>query len=175
MFKIDTEYIWMNQDVVSHDKLPFIGEVRKNLYIATAYNAWGITNATIGSKTITDLIIKNNSKYKKLFNPKRMNITLLINSFLGVFSYLKAYIKTIFVKNNPQYIKIRNIIYGIYKDKNGKLHYIKLLCPHMKCLLTFNKEEKTWDCPCHGSRFDIDGNLLEGPAKENLNSIKNKD
>lgn len=172
LFETRCEYIWMNQDIVSHDKLPFIGRIDKNLYLATAYNAWGMTNGTIAAKVIKDLIINNYSRYKELFNPKRINAPLIINSFLGSFSYLKVYIKGLFKKNNPYYIKIKNIVYGVYKDKNNNKHYIKLLCPHMKCSLIFNKEEKTWDCPCHGSRFDIDGKLLEGPAKENLKSQK---
>ena len=174
-FKTEAEYIWMNQDIVSHDKLPFIGQIHQNLYIATAYNAWGMTNGTIAAKIITDLITNNKSKYQNLFDPKRVNIPLLINSFLGTFSYLKVYIETLFKKNNPNYIKIKNIVYGIYKDENKQNHYIKLICPHMKCLLTFNQQEKTWDCPCHGSRFDIDGNLIEGPAKKNLKAKTEKD
>lgn len=172
IYKTKPEYLWMNQDIFSHDKLPFIGEVDKNLYIATAYNAWGMTNGTIAAKTITDLIINKTSKYKELFDPKRVNPPLIINSFFGIFSYLKVYIETIFKKNNPHYIKINNIIYGVYKDELNQNHYIKLVCPHMKCLLTFNKEEKTWDCPCHGSRFDLDGTLIEGPSNKNLESKK---
>ena len=164
----DSEYTWMNQDIISNDNLPYIGKIDNNLYIATAYNAWGMTNGTIASKIISDLIINNKSEYESLFNPKRCNINLITSSFLGSFSYLKAYAKSIFIKHNPYYIKIKNIMYGVYKDENNKIHYIKLICPHMKCSLVFNKEENTWDCPCHGSRFDIDGKLLVGPAINDL-------
>lgn len=169
IFKTDVDYFWMNQDVMSHDKLPFIGKVKDNLYISTAYNAWGMTNGVIGAKAIYDLIVKGNSEYQRLFNPKRKNIYLYLNSIRGVFDYLKVYIQALFQKNNPYYIKRKGLIYGIYTDENNNKHKIKLLCPHMKCNLVFNKQEKTWDCPCHGSRFDIDGNLIEGPASKNLN------
>ena len=67
-------------------------------------------------------------------------------------------------KNNPTYIKIEGILYGVYIDNEDKRHIVRLLCPHMKCNLVFNREEKTWDCPCHGSRFDLDGHVIEGPA-----------
>ena len=87
---------------------------------------------------------------------------------LESFNYLKAYTQTIFVTHNPYYIKIKGIKYGIFKDKENEIHTIKLICPHMKCSLIFNKEENTWDCPCHGSRFNLDGILLEGPATNNL-------
>ena len=158
----------MNQDIISNDKLPFIGKIKDNLYISTAYNTWGMTNATIGGKIISDLILDKDNKYKDLFNPTRINIPLIFNSFIGSFYYLKAYIESIFKINNPYYIKIKGITYGIYIDKEGIEHKIKLLCPHMKCHLVFNKEEKTWDCPCHGSRFDIDGNIINTPSTKKL-------
>ena len=168
------EYSWMNQDIISHDNLPLIGEIKNHLYIATAFNTWGMTNGTIAAKIISDLILNNNNnKYVKLFDPKRKNMNLVVNSILGSFNYLNAYVQAIIVKNNPYYIKIKGINYGIYTDNQNKMHVIKLICPHMKCGLVFNREESTWDCPCHGSRFDLDGNLLEGPATSNLES-KNK-
>lgn len=165
-------YTWMNQDIMSNDLLPFIGKVKKNMYLLTAYNAWGMTNATIGAKLVCDLIQGRQSRYEKLFDPCRMNSTLFIESLLGSFHYMKAYMQSLWKKNNPYYIKIKGIYYGIYEDKYHKKHQIKLICPHMKCNLVFNKKEHTWDCPCHGSRFDLDGHLIEGPAKENLQNKK---
>lgn len=161
-------YLWMNQDIISNDKLPFIGKLKDNLYISTGYNTWGMTNATIGGKIISDLILEKENEYIDLFNPSRINIPLIFNSFIGIFHYLKAYIESLFNINNPHYIKIKGITYGIYIDKEGKIHKIKLLCPHMKCHLVFNKQEKTWDCPCHGSRFDLDGNIINTPSTKNI-------
>lgn len=157
-------YIWMNQDIITNDKLPFIGKLKDNLYISTGYNTWGMTNSTIGAKLISDLIQEKDNKYRDLFNPSRINIPLIFNSFIGIFHYLKAYIESLFNINNPYYIKIKGITYGIYIDKEGIEHKINLLCPHMKCHLVFNREEKTWDCPCHGSRFDLDGNIINIPS-----------
>lgn len=168
-FHKEPEYTWMNQDIVSNDMLPFIGEIDSNLFVATAFNGWGMTCGTISGKIISDLILHKKNKYKELFNPKRNNFNLIFSSTIGSFSYLKAYVVSLFKKNNPEYIKIQGINYGVYKDDDGQKHYIKLICPHMKCHLVFNREAKTWDCPCHGSRFDIDGNLIEGPAKKNIN------
>ena len=167
-FGKNPEYIWMNQDIISNDALPFIGRIKDHLYMASAYNTWGMTNGTIGGKMVADLIQNKDNKYIKLFNPKRINIPLLINSFIGVFHYLKVYFLGIFKRNNPYYIKIKGIIYGVYKDEKGIIHKIKLICPHMKCALIFNQKEKTWDCPCHGSRFNLDGNIIETPAVEKI-------
>ena len=164
LFNKEPEYMWMNQDIVSNDELPLIGKIKDNIYISTAYNAWGMTNSTIGAKIVSDLIQEKENKYIELFNPKRINAPLIINSIIGLFHYLKAYIEGLFHKSNPHYVKIKGIIYGVYTDLEGKDHKVKLICPHMKCSLVFNKEELTWDCPCHGSRFDVDGNIIETPS-----------
>ena len=162
------EYMWINQDIVSNDHLPFIGKIKDNFYISSAYGAWGMTNGTLGGKIIADLINNKENKYIKLFNPKRINLPLVFNSFIGVFHYLKSYIEGTFHKSNPHYIKIKGITYGIYIDKEGIEHRVKLICPHMKCPLVFNQKEKTWDCPCHGSRFDLDGNIINVPAVKKI-------
>lgn len=167
-FNLKPQYTWMNQDIISHDKLPIVGKLKDNLYISTAYNTWGMTNGTIGGKIISDLINEKENEYQEIFNPNRINLPLIINGFIGVFHYLKVYIEALFHKSNPYYVKIKGITYGIYEDELGKKHKIKLLCPHMKCSLVFNKEEFTWDCPCHGSRFDLDGNIILGPATKKV-------
>lgn len=167
-FKNNSLYSWMNQDIMSNDKLPIIGKIKDNLYISTAYNAWGMTNSVIGAKIISDLIEEKGNNYVNLFNPNRINIYLIFNGIISLLNYLKVYIEGLFHKSNPYYVKIKGVTYGIYIDKKKIKHIVKLFCPHMKCPLVFNKEEETWDCPCHGSRFDIDGNLLEGPATKNL-------
>lgn len=167
-FGVFPKYTWMNQDIVSNDGLPFIGKIKNRMYLATAYNAWGMTNGTIAGKIISDIIQNKFSKYKSLFDPKRGNLSLYTNSFLGVFHYGKAYAQSLWKKNTPNYVTIKNILYGIYIDENDQKHIVKLLCPHMKCNLIFNREERTWDCPCHGSRFDLDGNVIEGPSTESI-------
>lgn len=167
-FNKQPSYIWMNQDIISNDNLPLIGKIKEHIYISSAYHSWGMTNSTIGAKLITDLINNQENNYLKLFNPRRVNLPLIINSIIGIFHYLKAYIESLFHKSNPSYVKINGIIYGVYKDIEGKEHKVKLICPHMKCSLVFNNKEKTWDCPCHGSRFDIDGNIIETPSIKQL-------
>ena len=74
---------------------------------------------------------------------------------------------TEFKMANERFVMSRTVLKQAFFTE-GITHRIKLICPHMKCHLVFNQEEETWDCTCHGSRFDLDGNLLEGPAKEDL-------
>ena len=182
LFSKEPEYTWMNQDIVPNDDLPIIGIPDKknpNLLIATAFNKWGMTNGTIAGKILSDLILENKNPYIDLFNPTRINITNIINSIIGVFHYSKVYAQTT-IKKNPVFyndhvyiIKINGKYYGVYYDYYGKKHIVDHKCPHMKCNLVFNDEEKTWDCPCHGSRFDIDGNVIEGPANYSIAVDKN--
>ena len=167
-FGVEPEFTWMNQDIVSHDLLPFIGKINSSLFLGVGYRGWGMTNGTLAGKIIADNILGYENSFDKLFSPGRIGVSLFVNSFLGTFHYMKVYAQSLWKKNNPSYIRFNGFTYAFYKDKEHKIHKIKLLCPHMKCHLVFNSYEKTWDCPCHGSRFDLDGNVICGPAKENL-------
>ena len=162
----------MNQDIMSNDDLPIIGEIKGHpgLFLATAYSAWGMTNGTIAAKIISDSILGKENAYTNIFHPNRKNIPVFIQSTLGAFHYAKIYLQTtmkknpVFENNHVYVVKIEGKYYGVYYDNDKKKHIVSLKCPHMKCNVVFNEEEKTWDCPCHGSRFDIDGNVLQGPA-----------
>lgn len=180
-FHLDPEYTWMNQDLITFDKLPLIGNPdsnQKHLFIATGYNAWGMTNSIIASKIISDLILEKDNPYSSLFSPKRKNISLFGNSLLNTIFYGKVYFQTYFNKNPKFYsdsvyvIKIHSEHYGVYIDKDNKKHIVNITCPHLKCNLIFNNEEKTWDCPCHGSRFSMDGDVIEGPATYSIKPKK---
>jgi len=166
-FNKKPEYSWTNQDIVSHDKLPMIGKIYDNLYVATAYNAWGMTNSTISGKIISDLILSNDNEYIKLFNPNRINLPLLLGMFSSI-NYIKPYVEGFFTKYLPKDISKDKCIYAKYKDTKNKEHKVSLICPHMKCPLIYNKDSNTWDCPCHGSKFTKEGKLLKGPAKKDI-------
>ena len=173
---INKNYIYKfnNYDIITYDYMPFIGKIDRNIYIASGYNTWGMTNSNIAAKTISDLILFNDSIYKKLFDPYRkikiINfLNLCSNMFQSLFSFLSSHL----CKRDYTTIKyINGKKYGIYIDKNKKEHVVKLTCPHMKCGLHFNSIEKTWDCPCHGSKFSIDGNIIRGPSTQCIKKHK---
>lgn len=177
LFSKEPECTWMNQDIISNDHLPIVGVMDKNqssLLVATAFGTWGMTNGTIAAKVLADIILEKDNKYIDLFNPQRISILGIANSIIGALHYSKVYIQTT-VKKNPVFyndhvyiIKINGKYYGVYYDYYGKKHIVDHKCPHMLCNLVFNDEEKTWDCPCHGSRFDIDGNVIEGPSNYSI-------
>ena len=114
------------------------------------------------------------NKYIDMFRLNRgLTIKKIINLTIYNYNNMKNYILT---KLNNSYTLIDNvrietkdnIKYGVYRNKNGKEFKVKNTCPHMKCNLIFNSIDKTWDCPCHGSRFDIYGNSIMGPSVYNI-------
>lgn len=165
-------FLWSNYDLMTNDSLPFIGRIHKNdpnLYLATGFNTWGMTNGILAGKMISDLIGQKESPYQLLFRPDRpCNLTKLSNDMINNFNQIKSLIGSKLKSDtNPDYVKMitkNGKRYGIFTDSKGVEHAVSLLCPHFKCSLTFNQSKQTWDCPCHGSRFDIDGNVLKGPA-----------
>lgn len=180
----EPKYICSNQDIITSDNLPYIGSIsdnQPNLYIGTGYNTWGMTNGTIAGKIISDLILEKKNRYQELFSPTRsFNLSKLVHFPINIFSSAKSFIQNKMVKNKSWYSK--NISFekidgedvAIYVDEKGKKHVVYNKCPHMKCSLIFNETEKTWDCPCHSSRFDLDGKCIKGPSKYNITYKKKK-
>lgn len=172
-------YKWTNMDLMTNDSLPLIGRIsddEPNAFIATGYNTWGMTNSAIAGKIICDLLKGKSNKYTSVFNPTR-NMTLkkafnfMVNTLGG---NIKAYSLN-FLRKNPSWYKSQAFVtrmngkrVGVYIDEEGKEHIVSNICPHFKCFLTFNEVDKTWDCPCHSSRFDIDGNSIKGPSKYDI-------
>jgi len=170
---IKPEYIWSNIDIITNDYLPYIGLIQDNLYIGTGYNTWGMTNGSLAGKILSDLVLGKENKYSKLFDPRR-DASSIGSITEDIFSSAKPFVQNKIIKNKAFYSnKVlfakkdgKNI--AIYIDDNGKEHIVYNKCPHLKCSLIFNEVEKTWDCPCHASRFDIDGNVIEGPSCYNI-------
>ncbi len=168
-FNYPIKYTWYNYDITSNDYLPIIGKINnENILIATAFNKWGMTNGILAAKIMTDIINKKENEYIKLFNPyRKTNIKKITNNIKYNLTNIKAYIKS---KKQPniKYIKENGIEYAIYIDEFNKQHKIINKCPHLKCKLIYNEFEKTWDCPCHGSRYTIDGKIIKGPSTQSI-------
>lgn len=172
--------LWFTYDLITNDKLPFIGELKNNFYIATGYNKWGMTNGTLAGKIISDQLLNIENQYTNLFNPNRnLNIEKIKSFFIDSYTNASSFIDSKINKKkefyeNVYFKKENGIEYAIYIDDNKQKHIVKNKCPHMGCSLIFNNKEKTWDCPCHGSRYDIDGNVIKGPSNKDI-KVKNQD
>lgn len=180
-FDFKTSMFWSAQDTKASRGIPYIGRFDKNnpsLYLACGFNKWGMTLSHVSGRIIHDLIMKQDNPYISLFKPNQKNI---MASKKGMIQTVKQSIKGMvlnhFVGNDNldsifvgqgKVVRINGKLTGVYLDENYVYHYIHPICRHLKCVLSFNQTEKTWDCPCHGSRYDINGNLLEGPATSSL-------
>lgn len=171
LFNLKIDYEWSTFDLTANDYLPIVGEIDKNLLISTAFNKWGMINGVLSGKILSDIVLNKDNEFESLFNPKRsITIDRIKNFIIDSFNISKVFLKTKINKNKSFYndkVKIVNKngkSYGIYIDNDNKKHIVRNLCPHMKCSLIFNYMDKTWDCPCHGSKFDIDGNNIKGPS-----------
>lgn len=170
--ELEPKYLWSNHDIMTFDKLPFIGLLKKGLYLATGYNTWGMTNSNLAGKIISDMIMDIYNPYESLFSPNRKLKKLSLPETM--YGGIKPMIENKLWKNKDWYPE--NVYFerrngqniAIYVDKFKKEHIVYNTCPHLKCSLLFNSVEKTWDCPCHGSRFDLDGNVIIGPSNYNI-------
>lgn len=177
----DIPYRWSTQDYDTPDGIPYIGYFTSNtpnLYVATGFQKWGMTNSMVAAMIIKDLIVKGESPWQDVYNPSRKNIISSAKSF--IIENLKVAEHLIDGKISPlpkeinlntdeaKVVKIKGERIGAYKDANGKIHLVNTTCTHMGCELNWNSAEKSWDCPCHGSRFTYTGEIIEGPAVKPL-------
>ncbi|URZ15588.1 FAD-dependent oxidoreductase [Clostridium felsineum] len=178
-------YCWATQDYITVDGVPYVGHItssEENIYVATGYGEWGMTNGTAAANIIKDLIVNGKSPYEDIYNPSReihlSSIKNIVRENLDVAKELiKGKLKlgsdNISLKNDEgKIVKINGEKYGAYKDINGKLHLVDVTCTHLGCELKWNNAEKSWDCPCHGSRFTFEGDIIEGPAVCRLHYYK---
>lgn len=172
-------YLWSNEDIITNDYLPYIGLISDNLYIGVGYNTWGMTNGSLAGLILSDMILGKNNKYISLFNPMRdMAIDNVFSIIYDTYSSVKSIIDSKIYKNKKFYsdrvvfTKKNGKDVAIYIDKDGIKHMVYNKCPHLKCNLIFNEEELTWDCPCHSSRFDLDGYVIKGPSNYNISYKK---
>lgn len=174
-FNYPITHTWYNYDIISNDYLPIIGKIKENeILIATAYNKWGMTNGILAAKILTDIIKNKKNEFIELVNPyRKTNIKKIIKNINYNYINLKTYIKNK-KQNNIKYTIENGIEYATYIDENKKEHKIINKCPHLKCKLIFNELDKTWDCPCHGSKYTIDGKIIKGPSTYSIIPKNNK-
>ena len=180
------KYKWSTEDCISLDKIPYIGQFSKlmpNVFVATGYKKWGMTTSNIAANIIRDKIMGNKNKYEDIFIATRMEP---IKNIKEVENMLKETTNSLIInklkipdekninikKGCGKIIEVDGKKVGIYKDEMGELYAINPICSHLGCELKFNDAEKTWDCPCHGSRFSYMGESLYSPSIKNLDSFK---
>ncbi|MFC4101833.1 FAD-dependent oxidoreductase [Paenibacillus xanthanilyticus] len=181
----DIPYRWSAQDLVTLDDIPYVGKVtedRPRILLATGFAKWGMTNSVNASAILADAVLDRDNAYADLFSPQRFHAVPDIKNAIvqnaDVFKHLVAG-KIELVRQSADdigngeggVVTIAGKRAGAYRDDNGKLFLVDTTCTHMGCETEWNEGERSWDCPCHGSRFSYDGEVLEGPAKKPLQRI----
>lgn len=177
-------YRWSGQVIEPHGGLPLIGG-SGDVYVSTGYSGQGMTFGTAGAMLVSDLILGVRNPWADLFDPKRNRPHMTTKEFITENLHFPAHLiadrlttadvearSTEEVRpGEGKIIKVDGKKIAAFRDDNGSLHYLSPVCTHMKCDVAFNAAERTWDCPCHGSRFSVTGDVLNGPAHTPLEKI----
>lgn len=173
---------WSAQDCVTADSIPYIGryaDSRPDWYVATGFRKWGMTSSMTAAMVLRDLIVEGESPWGEVFDPGRFDLSSVAGTAAEGGQAVKGLTKRLFQIPDALARDLREgeggVVFwkgekvGVYRDRDGKLYPVDLRCPHLGCQLEWNPDELSWDCPCHGSRFDRYGELISGPAQTGLN------
>ncbi len=179
---------WVNEDYTSMDQAPFIGwssSPSDGYLIATGFGAWGITNGTAAGLALADLAAGRDNPLVDVFKASRVkpiaggllflkgNVEVAAHLAGGYLSpKLKSFAEL--PRGKAAIMKVDGENVAAYRDEKGAVHAVSAACSHMGCLLGWNETDRTWDCPCHGSRFDWNGSVLHGPAVTPLKPVQPK-
>lgn len=173
---------WSAQDCMTLDGVPYIGRFSAdtpNWYVATGFGKWGMTSSMVAAGLISQGILGRESEEEEVFSPQRFTPSASASSFItdGVHA-AKDLGRRVFQKpeisleelpaGHGGIVEVDGQKAGAYRDEDGELYVVSIKCPHLGCQLEWNPDEKSWDCPCHGSRFDYRGRLLDGPAENGV-------
>ncbi|MBG5756645.1 FAD-dependent oxidoreductase [Pseudomonas aeruginosa] len=160
---------WCNEDYDTPDRMPYVGEAdpRKapGLYVATGFNAWGISTGTAAGLAIAGEIVDGERPWGTLFAPDRPAAK---DFNQGGDSQSRIDDPARLTPGSGGVIRRGEEHLAVWRDDDGQLHAVDAACTHMGCTVTWNNAERTWDCPCHGSIFRADGAVLHGPARQPL-------
>ena len=181
------EHRWSAQDYISVDQVPYIGRCPRTdrVYVGTGFKKWGMTGGTVAGMIISDLVTGRVNPWVDVFDATRVEPGM---QSAKKFVKENASVGVHFVKDRLQrlraadvgelapgeggMVKLEGQTVGAYRDPAGVLHAVSVTCTHLGCTLTWNNAETSWDCPCHGSRFTHEGEVIEGPATRALERIE---
>ena len=154
-----------------------------NVFVGTGFKKWGMTSSNVAANIVTDKICGKFNRYSYLFDSSRVkpiknkdemkNMIVQSTNSLILDKFKRANMNLDEIQNNSgSIVEVDGKKVGIYKDANGKIYAVKPICTHLGCQLSWNDVDKTWDCPCHGSRFNYEGKNILDPAYKDLEKIK---
>lgn len=181
---------WSSQYYESVDGLPYIGHLpgkEENVYVATGFGGNGMTYSHVAARVITHLIMKLPDPYSSVFHPSRIKPVAGFTNFVAhnadvVKQYSHKWLPldeieelSSMAPGEGRVVKYHDESVALHKDAHGGVHAVRPICTHLGCSVTWNMAEQSWDCPCHGARYSPDGEVLNGPASEDLERISVED
>jgi glycine/D-amino acid oxidase-like deaminating enzyme/nitrite reductase/ring-hydroxylating ferredoxin subunit len=178
---------WSSQYFNSADGLAYIGHLPgqpQNIFVATGFGGNGMPYSHIAAILLRDLIAAGDSEYRPVFDPNRIKPVAGFQEFTKeaadvvgllfktILPQEKLSVLADMARGEGRIVSYEGEKLAIYKDENGRIHALHPSCPHIKCTVAWNAAEKTWDCPCHGSRFHFNGEVLNAPARKGLEKVK---
>jgi len=183
-FDVDSvEHRWSTQDYVSVDKVPFVGQhspLGEHVYLATGFGGWGMTNGTAAGMVLADQILGRPNRWSEVYRPTRFDFgaskrDLFEHNAHSMKHFFEDYLGTApavdvsdIGRGEGGVVDADGEAVGVYRDDDGEYHAVSAVCPHMGCHVEWNDGERSWDCPCHGSRFEFDGSVIDTPAVDGL-------
>jgi Rieske Fe-S protein len=182
-FDVDTaEYRWSTQDYMPADGLPFIGRLwpfSDRVLTATGFKKWGLAQAAAAAEVLRDAVLGQHNPLAELYDPNRLNLraaaTGVLKEGLDDGAHLvvdrvfrRARASTALRPGEARVVSHRGRQLAVARDDSGRVHAVSARCTHLGCIVAWNSAERSWDCPCHGSRFAVDGSVLQGPAVNRL-------
>lgn len=177
------EHRWSAQDFVPVDSVPYVGPLTRGseqLLVATGFKKWGMTNGTAAAMMITDTILGRDNPWASFFDANRVEASTSAREFAKenlnvVKRFVGDRVATLAAPSVEELapgqggiVRANGEKVAAYRDDEGVVHAVSPICPHMACQVAFNTAERSWDCPCHGSRFDYRGRLISGPSVKDL-------
>ncbi|MEU6848287.1 FAD-dependent oxidoreductase [Streptomyces sp. NPDC046716] len=181
----EPRYAWATQDTFPCDSAPLVGLLHptaRHTYVATGFGGWGMSGGIMAGSLLTALITGSEPPpWKDLYTPRRVRSVLraaprfLRNQADVAHHFVGDRVRPSTVtsvdrlpRDSGAIVRLDGRRSAVYRDVDGKLHALSARCTHMGCLVAFNSAERAWECPCHGSRFDTDGQVVQGPATREL-------
>ena len=180
---------WSSQDCVTLDGVPYIGRysaATPHLHVAAGFGRWGLTNSMVAATLLTAEILGRHYPYADVFSPGRLPPSASIEAMMeGALYAARGAKRRLYTAAEREtaaippggaaIVRHHGKQYGVYRDERGGLYAVSPVCPHRGCALEWNADERTWDCPCHGSRFDYTGRRLFHPAQAALRQYDAKE
>lgn len=177
----EVEFRWSGQVMEPVDGIAFIGRNPlddDNVFIATGDSGQGMTHGTIAGMLLTDLLQGRQNRWEDLYSPSRITLRAMgeyAGENINVAGQFTDYLTPGDIESADQLKPGQGAIVreglkklAVFRDEGGSVHKLSAVCPHLGCIVAWNSTEKTWDCPCHGSKFRADGRVYQGPANSDL-------